>query len=778
MKTHVFKKIKQNLLYQESKQQALLYFEASPLNIIHTIIAIGLTIWSAIFLVNFPIQQSLLAVLGLAYLVGLIFLPWLWLLVLPLITVAFDLTSFSGRAIFNELDMFFLLTFASGFFCRRYSWPLTNQKLGVWLIIMYVAYVFIACEFWKIFPISYSPLYSNPYYLPEYGIKTAKGAIWALFLLPLWADLQSKNQRSAEKHLIVSAITASLVFFVLILWERGTLGGLLSGNLYQTIIGSFLNFSDSYRTTGIFSDMHTGGEVVDGILLLLLPIVIYGSWSSNTQRLKAMSIIALGCLGYIMLVGFTRATYVSFFLTLIFSATYLFFYTKRGKLSGSKLLVFGMSSLLAIGYHHINGGRGLLIFSCLILGCYSYVLLLTKFKIWPQKLTQIMLPVGFALVFCFSVYTHYSGNWFTPSATSLLLMAMIFITSVPICIRAAEMISVAPISKVLTFSAGFLTLVFLVTQATSGYKINERMGAVQADLQTRFEHWNRVLSSDDTNLNTVLFGSGAGTFPLNYLLKYPETVSEIGSFSILNSQTPNNPFLQLGGGHDLSFSQRIPISPDSDYKITLSTRSESSVRLGMSFCERNLLFANNFMANCSAKAISIPPSQDFISQTVLVNSNKVGKNAIYARWPTTFAIKNVSKGTTLDINSIEVYDGNNELLQNGDFEQGLDHWFFFNDFSHLPWHVKNTLLNLYYDWGITGLLLLALIFITTVTNIKKAEDKKPFSSLIVIGLIGFFSFGMFGSPLDSPRVDWLMHFLLFIAYLNSTTTKKHNLNSA
>jgi hypothetical protein len=116
VKTHVFKKIKQNLLYQESKQQALLYFEASPLNIIHTIIAIGLTIWSAIFLVNFPIQQSLLAVLGLAYLVGLIFLPWLWLLVLPLITVAFDLTSFSGRAIFNELDMFFLLTFASGFF--------------------------------------------------------------------------------------------------------------------------------------------------------------------------------------------------------------------------------------------------------------------------------------------------------------------------------------------------------------------------------------------------------------------------------------------------------------------------------------------------------------------------------------------------------------------------------------------------------------------------------------------------------------------------------------
>ena len=103
------------------------------------------------------------------------------------------------------------------------------------------------------------------------------------------------------------------------------------------------------------------------------------------------------------------------------------------------------------------------------------------------------------------------------------------------CCRAAEMISVAPISKVLTFSAGFLTLVFLVTQATSGYKINERMGAVQADLQTRFEHWNRVLSSDDTNLNTVLFGSGAGTFPLNYLLKYPETVSEIGSFSILNS---------------------------------------------------------------------------------------------------------------------------------------------------------------------------------------------------------------------------------------------------
>ena len=47
----------------------------------------------------------------------------------------------------------------------------------------------------------------------------------------------------------------------------------------------------------------------------------------------------------------------------------------------------------------------------------------------------------------------------------------------------------------------------------------------------------------------------------------------------------------------------------------------------------------------------------------------------------------------------------------GNFEQGLDYWFFYNDFAHLPWHIKNTWLHVWYELGWIGLILFATLSI-------------------------------------------------------------------
>ena len=48
----------------------------------------------------------------------------------------------------------------------------------------------------------------------------------------------------------------------MILWERGTLGTHERFALWE-IAASALDFTNSYQVTGIFSGMHTGGEVID-----------------------------------------------------------------------------------------------------------------------------------------------------------------------------------------------------------------------------------------------------------------------------------------------------------------------------------------------------------------------------------------------------------------------------------------------------------------------------------------------------------------------------------
>ena len=87
----------------------------------------------------------------------------------------------------------------------------------------------------------------------------------------------------------------------------------------------------------------------------------------------------------------------------------------------------------------------------------------------------------------------------------------------------------------------------------------------------------------------------------------------------------------------------------------------------------------------------------------------------------------------------------------------MDHWFFYNDFAHLPWHIKNTWLQAWYDTGAIGSALLALLLVLALASAGRAPRESPAPAL-GIALLGIALLGLFGTPLDSPRVAWLFYF--------------------
>jgi hypothetical protein len=183
--------------------------------------------------------------------------------------------------------------------------------------------------------------------------------------------------------------------------------------------------------------------------------------------------------------------------------------------------------------------------------------------------------------------------------------------------------------------------------------------------------------------------------------------------------------------------------------------------LAVALCERNLIYASNFMPRCVRERIHFEATDGaFEQQTVEINSDQVGARRSLWRWPTVMTLHYGKAGTVLEIDAIELSPGDFNQLHNSTFKRGLDYWFSYNDFSHLPWHVKNTFLQVWFESGWLGLGL----FLTLLALLLRCSFQyHAFDSLVPVyttGVILMCLFGLFGSPLDSARVSWIFYFFL------------------
>jgi len=715
---------------------------------------------------DFPTFGYGLIGVGIAYFFVLFFIPRLWLIVLPLAMVCLDLATYTGRFLFNEYDLLFLVTIAFGLLSGKFSLSGIKPGWPIWLIGSYCIVVLSGFSAWNVFIAPPEAIDSNPYYLPEYGYKVIKGMLWALMLVPIWFNLLQQDRHKTLSWLVFGqCITAFMLVFV-ILWERGTLGVILSGGPWYHIVSSLLDLSSSYRTTGIFSDMHTGGEVVDGVILLLLPTVLYGISQGASHTLRVLSLIAFASLAYCTMVGFTRATYVSFFMGIVtFVVLYILSHRREGTLM--KGVPYGLLAMTAVvvfpaAYFSFSlaGSYGVASFSVLMISAYAGGQLFRR-NHW--------LAIGFwgAVGFgCLSlaISAHFDSRWVDRSGESAfvlagLLLFVYLITSFLFVrvVKQPEFNKLLLVALLVMMPAGF-------SIAFGGYKFNERMENVSKDMETRIAHWERVVQSSDSGLLTSIFGNGVGSFPANYVYRFPDAVREIGSYVV--NQSDQGAYLRMGPGEDLAFGQRVSVRPDTVYKLRVKIRAEGRGKIVAFLCERNLIFASNFMANCNTSTIRFNEvGGGFIEYSGELSSGQVGRRHWLFRWPTTLYLKNFSKDALVDIEDVYFGVQGTQLLKNSMFSNGTDDWFFYNDFAHLPWHIKNTYLQSWYNYGWFGLALFLAMAAATVMVAVKRQGNIALPVAFASGIVAIGVFGVFGSPLDSSRVSWLFYFYMFASLM-------------
>jgi len=718
---------------------------------------------------NFPVVGLWPLIAGVGYLLLLFFLPYCWLLILPLMTVSVDLATYTGRFLFNEYDLFFLITISFALVSGRFDVGMSHRKWAFALILAYFAVVFSTYEAWSVFLFPPASINSNPYYLPEYGYKLVRGLLWALMLTPLWLHLYKRDQRRAVNWFIYGQCAAALLLGLIILWERGSLGVVLSGAAWYHIVNSVLDLTSSYRTTGIFSDMHTGGEVVDGILLLLLPASIFGVLYADNLRLKVFALLAFCALAYCATVGFTRATYVSFFLACsAFALLHVVSRWLNGTHQNEMPYLLILATLLVgvvASFSSYSRGGSYALFACNALVVVA--LMAVKAVSW-HRLAAMAGGLFIALLLvAFAVKAHLDSRWVEYSINSAIVIALLQIcffgltTRLFLGFRSQSNFN----NQLLAVLLIMLTSIFAI--ALGGYKINERMETVDKDLNGRLNHWSNVIKSSGQGFKIDMLGNGVGSFSVNYAYNFSGLVKKIGSFVVVREG--ENVYLSMGLGSDLAFGQRTPILPGYQYKTELLVRATGRATLAVFLCERNLIFASNFQSNCAAESIHIDDTSGrFIPVTLNVDSKGVGARNIWSRWPTTFYIKNLSEQAVIDIDNISLHLSEETLLENGSFSAGLDGWFFYNDFEHLPWHVKNIYVQSWYDNGWIGLMLF-LVMGVTVALLPIFHPRLPsLYTVFAVGVIGIGAFGLFGSPLDSARVSWIFYFYLFVALLRPT----------
>ena len=724
---------------------------------IQLIIGSILLIFSLYQAANFPSHVNVILIILAVVFITQLLNHHAWLISLPLSIVLFDFSSYSGRFIFNELDFIVITIIGSALFTQQFRlhFPIKTTTL---VPILLSALAISAIDFSELWQVMNEPLTHNPYYSSAYHFKVAKGVLYGLLLGVIFSHQYRENSTSLIKHLIFGGWVASFCMFIVVLWERHTLVPLFNFEPWWAIASSLLDLTSSYRVTGLFSDMHTGGEAIDGIYLLLVPLNIFGFYWFERINFRLMSLLALFMIAYCIMVGFTRATYFSMAISLaVFAGLFYFYFSQNKKLMFRDAFMY--LGMLIVSYIIFNnaGYVGLVSFISMVAIAYFTKWLQIK-KNLPTK-TFVGIVVVLSCIFSIiAIKNHFDSRWVEQSTIGLILLIISLLVTVIINIFSILPKTKLPLGEAIISVSVMSVFAFLIAIALGGTQINARMTTINKDIDIRLNHWQSILASADNSFMSQLMGNGMGTMPLNFVITHPNVVGEIGSFTINDKQ------LLLGTGDDLAFGQRIPIAPQTNYIVSINAASEAKAQLSIFLCERNIIFASDFMANCAAENINITASQETHSYQVIINSENVGQYGnVLMQWPTMLYLKNIHSESSIKINNINIKAVNAErnLLNNGNFNAGLDHWFFYNDFKHLPWHIKNIYLSIYYQLGVIGILLFFIMIFNTLRISNQDITLTALQIFMISYLVGMFSFGLFGDPLDSARASTPFFMLLF-----------------
>ena len=253
---------------------------------------------------TFPIQPALLGLLLTGYAALLWYRPQFLFIAIPAALVLFDLAPWSGRFYFDEFDLLLTVSVVVGY-VRLPPAPHKRKRDPMFsLITSLVGLAFAIGTVRGLLPwqMPDANAFTN-YFSPYNAIRIAKGAIWAFLIFGLLSRQPSTGQD--VRRLFAWGMVVGLAGAVsVIVWERLAFPGLF-------------NFTDVYRVTGPFSQMHTGGADIETYLTLSVPFLVLLLFEKRNWVARLAGTTLLLGATYGMMVTFSRIGYAGYGVALV-----------------------------------------------------------------------------------------------------------------------------------------------------------------------------------------------------------------------------------------------------------------------------------------------------------------------------------------------------------------------------------------------------------------------------------------------------------------------------
>ena len=320
------------------------------------------------------------------------------------------------------------------------------------------------------------------------------------------------------------------------------------------------------------------------------------------------------------------------------------------------------------------------------------------------------------------------------------------------------------------FAAAALSIVIagiVAAPILEGSYAKSRLALAPSDFSIRLALWRDTLEMMDPGWLTTTFGMGLGRFPETYFYRNSTgTIPATYRYSVENG----NAYLSLGAGDPIYIEQIVAVSPHTDYRLSLDLRGKASPgSLNVMICERTYFESRN----CKASRIQQSGVQEgWVHYGFSVDSGPLGEGPWFARRTVKLILENTGHGAE-DVDNVQLTGANGrELVVNGDFSKGDEHWFF-SAFNHWPWHIENIWVQAFFEQGWVGALLLLLLVSYGFAALLKATRQGHVEYVVFLASLGgFLSVGLFGSPLEAPRIALLFYLILLLPMLVIESSKR------
>lgn len=368
---------------------------------------------------------------------------------------------------------------------------------------------------------------------------------------------------------------------------------------------------------------------------------------------------------------------------------------------------------------------------------------------WPQRLAgAAMLTLG-----SYALLVTYARAGYLAAALALAVLALAPQLRARATARSVRLLRAALLFALL---AGFGWVV------ANGDAMQRRYASTAGDLATRVDHWADAIAMIDRTPAALLAGMGIGRYPATYFRRSGEGVTP--AYLALHAEhgkQGNNTFLAMVAGAPLYFEQIVSLQPGRRYQLSFRARSaDADAQLAVPICHKWMLYSSR----CIWLAVAVGDTGGAWRDVSVTFTSHPPASLRHVLRPVKLSPFNDAEGSAIDLDDVSLRDAQGrQLLRNGSFSDGMDHWYFTSD-NHLPWHLENTWLQLAFEQGLVGVAAFAaLVWCALAALLRRLRAGDRHAPVLAAALAAFLALSLLNSVFDFPRISLLVYLILFYA---------------